>query len=523
MSYYCVNPTCSKPENPEIHDFCQSCGSGLLLYNRYRPIKMIGQGGFGRTFQVIDENSPKKSYRLVKQFYPQTPTNIERKPINVGAPTRGGYEVVEKIPEVFRQELHRLEELGEHPQIPTLLDSFEQDNFLYLVQQFFDGYNLAQELEEKGTFSEAKIWEILRDLLPVLKFIHDKNVIHRDIKPENIIRNKDSQNLVLVDFGASKLMNEGLDVISITAKIGTVGYMAPEYSMGIQSFASDLYSLGVTCICLLTQKHPSELFDAGTNSWQWRDKLSRDVSDKLAQILEKLLRPAINQRYQSASQVLGDIIGKSPTTSTDETKKKLTVWEKTGILATVVGAIIGGLALLKSNSGTTTADALDLVKVTSNQSLDYGKLQNSLRERNWQVADRETYETILKLAGKDAEAQGYIDPNLLTKLPCKDLEIIDNLWRAASDGKLGLSAQQLVYETQGFNWQKMYAEVGWGSLTNGVSSKFVDREFDWRRRRLRYKVGKEPNFLNPPPGNLPVTIGLVRGKAFPQFLDLCKR
>ena len=129
------------------------------------------------------------------------------------------------------------------------------------MQEYIDGNNLAQELEQQGEFSDSKILQLLIELLPVLRFIHNKNVIHRDIKPENIIRPRNKEALVLVDFGASKLVTAGrLNTANITANIGTSGYMAPEQSMGIQSFASDLYSLGVTCILLTNKKTSNRSF-----------------------------------------------------------------------------------------------------------------------------------------------------------------------------------------------------------------------------------------------------------------------
>lgn len=144
---YCVHPACQAPQNYDNESHCQNCGSGLRLYDRYRPIKMIGQGGFGRTFLAIDENSPSRRYRLVKQFYTQDST-ISNGPINVRNDTKiPGGNALEKIPEIFRKEVARLEQLGKHPQIPGLLDGFDQDHFLYLVQEYFDGKNLATELE----------------------------------------------------------------------------------------------------------------------------------------------------------------------------------------------------------------------------------------------------------------------------------------------------------------------------------------------------------------------------------------
>ena len=94
---------------------------------------------------------------------------------------------MEKAAKLFSQEAERLDSLGRHSQIPELLAYFTQDNRQYLVQEFIDGPNLKQELEESVAFSENQILELLKSLLPVLEFIHSQQIIHRDIKPENLV------------------------------------------------------------------------------------------------------------------------------------------------------------------------------------------------------------------------------------------------------------------------------------------------------------------------------------------------
>lgn len=152
----------------------------------------------------------------------------------------------------------------------------------------------------------------------------------------------------------------------------------------------------------------------------------------------------------------------------------------------------------------------------------YDRLAIYLQQNNWEAADRETYELLLKLAGDKSQARGYIDLNEFENLPCSDLIKLDELWREASDGKLGFSAQQIIYKNQGQDWQKMYAEVKWAAFQDESFVLLVDRELNWQTRKLEYKPGMEPNFRNPPPGHLPVTIGTVRGKEFPQFAELCE-
>lgn len=308
---YCLNPNCSKPQNPNGVQLCQGCGTPLLLQQRYQALKLIGQGGFGRTFLAVDGGKPSTPRCVIKQFFP----------VGTGLVSVQGTNHAQKAAELFRQEARRLKELGKHPQIPALLAHIEQDGQQYLVQEFIAGQNLAQELAEAGTFNEAQIWELLTSLLPVLKFIHERQVIHRDIKPANIIRRTapalptprktttalpSKNQLVLVDFGAAKFTT-GAALAQTGTTIGSAEYTAPEQIRGKAVFASDLYSLGVTCIHLLTQIPPFDLFDSSEDTWIWRDYLTHPVSDTLGRVLDKLLQSATKRRYQSVAEVLKDL------------------------------------------------------------------------------------------------------------------------------------------------------------------------------------------------------------------------
>ncbi|MBD0362396.1 MAG: serine/threonine protein kinase [Coleofasciculus sp. C3-bin4] len=249
---YCSNPTCSNPFNPDGNKFCLSCGSQTLsplFRNRYRVIQLLGEGGFGRTYEAIDTDRMDDP-GVIKQFFPQVQ----------------GTAALEKATELFKQEAKRLYELGEHPQIPRLIAYFEQDKRLYLVQELIEGQNLLAELQQQGAFKETKIRQLLADLLPVLKVVHERGVIHRDIKPENIMRRRKDGKLMLIDFGVSKQVTATL-LGQAGTTVGTHGYAPMEQMRGQVYPASDLYSLGVTCIRLLTQCLPKEdgsddLYDA---------------------------------------------------------------------------------------------------------------------------------------------------------------------------------------------------------------------------------------------------------------------
>lgn len=287
----CLNPDCQFV-NPPVTKFCQRCGNKLLLADHYRAIRYIGEGGFGRTFEAVDKHRF-DSPCVIKQFLPQLQ----------------GSAALQKATELFEQEAIRLRDLGKHPQIPDLLAFFEQDNRFYLVQEFIDGQDLLKELQQRGKFSEQQVRQLLTELLPVLEFIHKENVIHRDIKPDNIIRNRNGS-LVLIDFGVSKQLSA-----TVLTKMGTItgtpGYAAPEQMHGHVSPASDLYSLAVTCIrlltgCLLEERNGvwnDKLFDPMQMQWVWRQQ-NVSVSNDLGKVLDKMLLFPVGERYQSASEVL---------------------------------------------------------------------------------------------------------------------------------------------------------------------------------------------------------------------------
>ncbi|MEP0856596.1 serine/threonine protein kinase [Trichocoleus sp. DQ-U1] len=269
-----------------------------LLRGHYRIIQLISnEGGFGRTYLAEDIDRMNEPC-VVKQFRPQVQ----------------GTAALNKSIQLFKQEAKRLQEMGHHPQIPTLYGYFEEGNYLYLVQEFIDGQDLLQELQQEGAFSEKQIREMLLDILPVLKFVHDKNVIHRDIKPENIMRCRltrgGKRELVLIDFGAAKQLT-AIKATQRGTKIGSFGYTSYEQMQGGEvSPASDLFSLGVTCFHLLSNSNPHSLFLDYGYDWvcQWRKYLKYSISSNLGNILDKLLQKNVDYRYHSVDEVIHDLM-----------------------------------------------------------------------------------------------------------------------------------------------------------------------------------------------------------------------
>ncbi len=432
----CLNPDCLK-QNLGTDKFCTKCGSKLLLRERYRGYKLIGQGGFGRTFLARDEDKPSKPYCVIKQFLPQAQ----------------GTDTVQKASELFKQEAVRLDDLGrKHDQIPELFAYFTQDNRQYLVQEYIDGQNLAQELEENGVFDEQSIRTLLIDLLNVLQFIHANKLIHRDIKPENIIRRKIDSKLVLVDFGAAKYATTTALAVTGTI-IGSAEYIAPEQGRGKAINASDLYSLGVTCINLMTNIRPFDLYSDAENDWIWRDYLvNNPVSDELGEILDKLIQFGTRKRYQEATEVLEDLnpipitphpISTSPIQSVKSTPQRPT----------------SPPSLSQMVSSTSS------VELKSSVGVDYTKLRDLLAAGKWQEANRETKRVMLKAANQ--EKRSYLDSSDIDKFPCADLRTIDQLWVKYSHGRFGFSVQKEIYQSLGgtreYNpeiWEKFCDRVG---------------------------------------------------------------
>ena len=309
MKIYCTRPSCFGADRNNFTDledpmllktvqqkFCTTCGMPLILDGRYLPERLLGKGGFGTAFLAKDRRSPTFKYCVVKQFQPSSDLSPQQ---------------LATAQNLFEREAHVLEKLGnQHPQIPDLFAYFpleapgwqssKAQQFFYIVQEYIKGENLETELATKGQFSEIEVREVLQEILKILEFVHDHDVIHRDIKPSNIMRDEQGH-LHLLDFGAVKQVTQNPGGQS--TGIYSLGFAPPEQMRGYTVFPStDLYALAVTCLVLLTGKEPQELFDSYSDQWRWKQLVS--VSDQLAPIFDRMLLPTPSDRFGSATQVL---------------------------------------------------------------------------------------------------------------------------------------------------------------------------------------------------------------------------
>ncbi|EAW44214.1 serine/threonine-protein kinase, partial [Nodularia spumigena] len=276
---------------------------GLTLSDRYVIIRQIGQGGFGRTYLAQDTNRFREPC-VLKEFSPQVQTDY----------------VVQKAEELFEREASVLYKL-QHPQIPRFREllriNLEGKKYLFLVQDYVEGQTYSSLLDARKQqglrFTEWEVRQLLLQILPVLEYIHSMGVIHRDISPDNLILRTIDQLPILIDFGgvkqvAATVASEYYQPEQYASRpsptlLGKVGFAPPEQMQtGLVSTHSDLYSLAVTMLVLLTGKQPQQLIDNYNLTWQWRKEVS--LNPALGQILDKMLSPRPGDRYQSARHVL---------------------------------------------------------------------------------------------------------------------------------------------------------------------------------------------------------------------------
>jgi serine/threonine protein kinase len=262
------------------------------LGGRYRIIQQLGVGGFGRTFLAADLHLPGYPQCVIKHLKPQAKSE----------------DTLLMARRCFNTEAQVLYRLGVHDRIPRLLAHFEENQEFYLAQEFIEGEPIAQELVEGKPWSQAKTLTFLKEVLQVLEFVHEEQVIHRDLKPSNLIRRRSDQKLVLIDFGAVKQVssqNFDLDTghTNLTISIGTQGYMPSEQLAGKPRFSSDVFAVGVLGIQALTGLHPKYLGEDAVGEIDWHS-FAPHVHPALIEVIDRMVRYDFRERYSTAIEAL---------------------------------------------------------------------------------------------------------------------------------------------------------------------------------------------------------------------------
>jgi serine/threonine protein kinase len=360
--------------------------------------------------------------------------------------------------ELFQQEAKILKDLGVHPQIPSLIDDFEENQQSYLVQEFIDGNTIEKEVQAIASNTnlqekEEKIFQLLKEILEVLEFVHNQNnenrqgesIIHRDIKPANIMRRKQDGKIVLIDFGAVKEIinnNSGAK----TSMIGTPGFMPPEQIKGHPRRSSDIFAVGMIAFQALTGKNPWDYYIFHQNPDEVQDNFPRYSNTgkinwekfgfdsifkrrNLANIVSKMTYLDLNKRYQTANEVIKDLnFLLAPELSEDSIDKK------------------------------------------------YRPLNSYLEEKNFREADRETVRLILKSVSREQDRSIRLED--IDDIPSEVLITINKLWQRYSDGRFGFSTQYEIWceiktDLRNVNqgtideeriYQKFIKRVGWDRM-----------------------------------------------------------
>ncbi len=375
---------------------------GDIIGDRYRIVQLLGQGGFGRTYLAEDMNCFQE-HCVLKEFVPQ-----QRDP-----------DALEKAKELFEREAKTLHQL-EHPQIPKFEGRFsteiQGETSLFLVQDYIEGesyQDLWKKRRQQGSrFDEEEITQFLRNILPVLEYIHGEGIIHRDISPDNIILRESDKLPVLIDFGSIKQVLAAAQsqlatgaTLTRTTQIGKPGYMPPEIWQGEDVGPdTDLYTLAVTVLVLATLE-PPELINPNTSKSHWQDKVT--LSNELALVLNKMLSPRRGDRYQSATQVLEALKALDSQAAPKPASKFILLG-----LVVIIAGLLGGLAWLifflrpsiNEDQITITGGEKTLIETT----LDKESAATAFGSGNYKEAVKK-FEQSLATKPNDPEARIYLN------------------------------------------------------------------------------------------------------------------
>jgi eukaryotic-like serine/threonine-protein kinase len=299
----CINPNCPQPQNPDNMLFCQSCGSELLLEGRYRVIRLLGEGGFGKTYEISGHNSTKVLKVLINSSL--------------------------KAVELFQREAQVLQQLN-HPGIPKVefrgyflfYPRDSQQSLHCLVMEKIEGLDLGEYIKRRGyrPIDGDLACKWLTQVVTILQAVHQHNLIHRDIKPQNIMLQPDGE-LVLVDFGTVRggtgtavVMTApgggtGTQVVTQNVGVGTSinspGYTPQEQINGQAVPQSDFFALGRTFVFLLTGKEPQDpsIYNGFNDELHWRS-YALDVSIRLADLIDRMMARLPSQRPANTQEIL---------------------------------------------------------------------------------------------------------------------------------------------------------------------------------------------------------------------------
>jgi serine/threonine protein kinase len=286
---------------------------GQLLMQRYLILEPLESGGFSQTYLAIDTESPDNVACVIKFMDAQLNSGLD----------------FDHLSHLFEAEAYALGCLGAHPAVapddrstPQLMAYCRDQTQIYLVQELIEGDRLDTWMESVPQPRLKDVIDILHSVLLMLEPIHRQGIIHCDIKPSNLIRRKQDEKLILIDFGAccfshhAEIMGPSADRPNrYEYALGTLGYMPAEQSAGMPEFNSDLYALGMMIIQILTGIAPTELERyPSTREWNWHEHIRKPLLHlELIPVLDRMVRIDYRDRYHTATAAIAAVQSLIPT------------------------------------------------------------------------------------------------------------------------------------------------------------------------------------------------------------------
>lgn len=318
-----------------------------LKGNEYEVIRILGQGGFGITYECRQRGLNRSV--AVKEFFMKD-FQYRNADGSVGSVTGSQRSIASQHLVKFKKEAQTIAQMGDAQHVVKVFDIFDENNTTYYVMELIDGCNLADYVKAHGPMSELRAFSLGLQVAQALRFMHEHRTMHLDVKPANVLLRKqtsDEDNAVLIDFGLAKHYDQRGDETTATPVGISSGYAPMEqYSDdGVSHFTPtiDIYSLGATLYFLCTGRRPA---DAGTLVSQPMQKPSA-MSDEAWQVISKAMEKAPQSRYANMQEMIRAIEHVcqylNETTETKPKKKRPASRKNNAWLLIALAALLAGI------------------------------------------------------------------------------------------------------------------------------------------------------------------------------------
>ncbi|MBD2543189.1 serine/threonine-protein kinase [Planktothricoides raciborskii] len=437
---------------------------GKILNGRYKIEKELGSGGFADTYLAYYQS-----------------TKVVIKTPNSTVQQRRDFP---KFQQYFRDEAERLKKFNNHPHIVKYQEVFEEQGLCCIVMEYINGEDLGKLVIEQGVLAESIALKYIQQIGEALTFVHGEGILHRDVKPENIIKRKNQDQVVLIDFGIAREFTFGQS--GSQTQFLSNGFAPPEqyFYKEKRGDYTDVYALAATLYVLLTGyvTGSTSQVDHYLPSSLDRDKEKRkffgsdllqdpkEINPKISDTVSKAILKGMELDYKKRPQTVQDWLALlQPQSVTQPVTQPVTKVAKQAVTQ-MKTVCVSGLARLSQLVNQSTPQFIPeisekalvtflgggvfaifllyfyspyLNKFPQPVTIDYEKLEKLLANKEFQEADEETLEIMLLLARR--QKKGWLDVKDIQNFPCSDLEKINKLWRESSEGRFGFTAQKWIW------------------------------------------------------------------------------